>query len=146
MLPKFKLMKLLVLFFAASVFLTGCGNPSEKSDSSAATTEQKAEEHVITVSAKEYYKKYQENEVAADNLYKGKKISIVGNVESINKDFADDAYISLAGDGEISMGVQCHLTDAKKAATVKKESEITIVGTGDGMTMGIPQVKDCVIQ
>jgi len=136
---------LAILFAAASICLTSCGN-SSKPDSAAGSTEEKTAESATQVSAKEYSKKYQENEVAADNLYKGKKIAISGIVESINKDMADDAYISLTGDGEISMGVQCHLTDAQKAATVKKGSEITIVGTGDGMIIGIPQVKECVIQ
>ncbi|MBS1662787.1 MAG: hypothetical protein JST68_17210 [Bacteroidetes bacterium] len=139
-------MKLLAILMiaSASVCFAGCGESSTKSESS---TEKKSDEDAaMAVSAKEYYKKYQENEVAADNVYKGKKLAITGTVESINKDIADDAYISLVGDGELSMGVQCHLQDAQKAATVKKGTQITIIGTGDGMLIGFPQLKDGVIQ
>ena len=142
---KILFMKSLAIVFVASIYLTSCGESSSKTDA-AATSEQKTEEQSLPVSSKEYYKKYQENEVAADNLYKGKKLAITGTVESVSKDIADDVYVSLAGDGEISLGVQCHLSDAGKAASVKKGSSITIVGTGEGMILGIPQVKDCAIQ
>jgi hypothetical protein len=137
-------MKLLaiLLITITSICFTSCSDTAARSDaqstaSSAAT---------IQVTAAEYDKKYHDNEVAADDLYKDKKVSITGTVESINKDLLDDVYIQLTGVGEVSMGVQCHLTDAQKAAAVKKGSEITIVGTGGGMMATIPQLKDGIIQ
>jgi len=137
-------MKLLTILLATAALFSfaSCGDTSAKSDSQSTASASQA----IQVTATEYDKKYHDNEVAADNVYKDKKVAITGTVESINKDMLDDVYIQLTGGGEISMGVQCHLTDAQKAATIKKGSEITIVGTGGGMMATIPQVKDGVIQ
>jgi hypothetical protein len=137
-------MKLLTILLAAatSICFSSCGDTAAKSDTQSAASAAQA----IQVTATEYDKKYHDNEVAADNIYKDKKVAITGVVESINKDILDDVYIQLTGGEEISMGVQCHLTDAQKAATVKKGSEITIVGTGGGMMATIPQLKDGVIQ
>ena len=141
-------MKLLTIFLAAaaSFCFAGCGDTAAKSDTQSTANEEKSANQAIQVTATEYDKKYHDNEVAADNVYKDKKVAITGTVESINKDMLDDVYIQLSGGGEISMGVQCHLTDGQKAATIKKGSEITIVGTGGGMMATIPQLKDGVIQ
>jgi hypothetical protein len=137
-------MKLLTMLLAtaASFCFVSCGDTAARSDTQSTGSAGPA----IQVTATEYDKKYHDNEVAADNIFKDKKVAITGTVESINKDLLDDVYIQLTGGEEISMGVQCHLTDAQKAAAVKKGSEITIVGTGGGMMATIPQVKDGVIQ
>jgi hypothetical protein len=145
-------MKILAISLISCICFAACSNPAPGADNSASTEqkpEQKAsdDEKPISVSAKEYDKKYQDNEVAADNLYKGKKIEITGKIESISKDIADDVYISLAGAGDdVSMGIQCHLSDPAKAADLKKGQSVTIVGTGDGMVVTIPQLKDCSIK
>jgi len=140
-------MKRTILAIASCVFLVSCGGVGTNTGTPApGATEQKVEDKPISVTSSEYYKKYQENEVAADNLYKGKKILITGKIESINKDVTDDVYVSLSGEGEISFDVQCHLSEPGKAAELKKGQKITILGTGEGMVIGFPQVKDCSIQ
>ena len=145
-------MKRIILAISSYVFLVSCGgsNATNNETPASGTTEQKPAEKTddkpISVTSAEYYKKYQENEVAADNLYKGKKILITGKVESINKDVADDVYVNLSGDGEISFDVQCYLSEPGKAAELKKGQTITILGTGEGMVIGFPQLKDCTLQ
>ncbi|MDO6432992.1 hypothetical protein Q4E93_20455 [Flavitalea sp. BT771] len=136
-------MKLLTILLvaAASFCFASCGDTSANSNTQSTASSAQA----IQVTATEYDKKYHDNEVAADNLFKDKKVAITGTVESINKDILDDVYVQLTG-GEVSMGVQCHLTDGQKAATLKKGAEITIVGTGGGMMATIPQLKDGEIQ
>ena len=132
----------ILLATAVSICFSSCGDSAARPETQSTASDAKA----IQVTAAEYDKKYHDNEVAADNIYKDKKVAITGTVESINKDLLDDVYIQLTGGEEVSMGVQCHLTDAQKAAAVKKGSEITIVGTGGGMMATIPQLKDGVIQ
>jgi hypothetical protein len=134
----------ILLATAASFCFSGCGDSAANSD--AQSSAERSGGQAIQVTSTEYDKKYHDNEVAADNIYKDKKVAITGTVESINKDLLDDVYIQLKGDGDVTMGVQCHLTDAQKAAAVKKGSEVTIVGTGGGMMATIPQLKDGVIQ
>jgi hypothetical protein len=142
-------MKRIILVIAPCIFLVSCGGTATSTGAPAATeqkAEEKSEDTPVSVTSAEYYKKYQENEVAADNLYKGRKILITGQIESINKDVTDDVYVSLSGEGEISFDVQCHLSEPGKAAELKKGQKITILGTGEGMVIGFPQLKDCSIQ
>jgi len=144
-------MKRIILAIAPCIFLASCGGTGSNTGTpDPAATEQKAEvkaeDQPIAVTSAAYYKKYQENEVAADNLYKGKKILITGKIESINKDIGDDVYVSLSANDEMLSDVQCHLSEPGKAAELKKGQTVTIMGTGEGMIISIPQLKDCSIQ
>lgn len=139
---------ILIAFIVLAV-VAGDDNGKTVTDTSSQTPqpEQKKtieEEKAISVSAIQFYKAYEENEVAADNKYKGKKIEITGKVESINKDIADDVYVVLSG-GEF-MGVSCHLQEAGKAAELKKGQKITLVGVGGTMIMGVPNIEGCEIK
>nr|WP_249810334.1 OB-fold putative lipoprotein [Bradyrhizobium sp. 157] len=50
---------------------------------------------VVRVTATELFREHDNNEVATDNRLKGKIVEVTGRVESINKNFLDDVYISL---------------------------------------------------
>lgn len=49
----------------------------------------------VVVGADNYAKEYDDNEIAADQKFKGKKLLITGKIESINKDIAGNGYLSL---------------------------------------------------
>jgi len=96
------------------------------------------------VSALKLFLDYQRNEVAADNIYKGHLLTVVGQVTSINKDLFDKIYVSLATPNEF-MNVQAHLNEGSEsqAAALQRGQVVTLLCTGAGMVVGSPMLKDC---
>ncbi|MDR2584354.1 MAG: NINE protein [Fibromonadaceae bacterium] len=85
---------------------------------------------VAELSASQLFSEYEDNEVAADNAYKGKWIKVSGTVESIAKDILDDPYV-LFNTGDL-FGVQVYFDDASQLGSIKKGQRLTIVGKCDG--------------
>lgn len=98
------------------------------------------------ISAKDLFKEYDENAVAADLKFKGKTLTVTGTVEDIDTDIMDDIYVSLEGDGYFGT-VQCYISDSaiNEVASLKKGSTVKIRGTCDGHFMG-PILKNCTIE
>ncbi|MEO6807406.1 MAG: hypothetical protein ABI286_13120 [Edaphobacter sp.] len=105
--------------------------------------EVKAEESV-QVSALKLYADYQRNELAADNLYKGKLLSVQGSVDGIRKDFLGEPYLLLATPNEF-MDVHANLVnDAEQpAAALAKGDSVTVLCRGGGMVLGSPMLLNC---
>jgi hypothetical protein len=82
----------------------------------------------LRVDAHAYANDYEANEIAADDKYKGKKILLIGKVNSINKDISGKGYLSLRGPG-MFQDVQARLSNAglEGAATLKKGVTIYLV-------------------
>lgn len=97
------------------------------------------------LSAQQLFDAYDENEVAADQKYKGKKILLTGIVESINKDIMGDCYIILKTNSFIN-NVHCSIKNANAAASVKKGQEYSFLGECSGLMMGSVILSDCSIR
>jgi len=97
--------------------------------------------HAIT--AEQLFSAYQANEVAADQEYKGKNISITGKVKTVGKDLLKTPYVSLET-SNMFLGVQCMFSekDTAKLAGLSKGDLVTISGTVKGSTINII-VEDC---
>ena len=96
-----------------------------------------------TVSAKNLYYTYQENEVSADNDFKGKKFYVEGIIRDIGKDLFDNIYITIKT-GDIIGSVQCFINDANKVSKLRKGQKITVYGKCDGLMMNV-LMKNCKI-
>src|SRR6266852_4648886 len=71
---------------------------------------------VMTVSAQQLASAYKDNEVAADERYKGKVIAVTGIIDSIGKDTLDTPYVVLGGGDRFSItSVQCMFGDEYKS-------------------------------
>ncbi len=97
---------------------------------------------------KELYKKYEANEVSADNEYKNKIIRLwEGKIEDIGKDLFDKGYITLKNrlDSGESYNVQCFFTpkDEPLIAKVKKDMQVEVQGRCEGKILGHVLMKDC---
>jgi osmotically-inducible protein OsmY len=99
------------------------------------------------VNAERLFLDYQRNEVSADSMYKGRTLAVTGTVSSINKDFTDSVYLVFETSNEF-MGIHANLrgSEVSKASTLSKGSTVTVVCEGNGMIVGSPMLKDCVIQ
>lgn len=94
-----------------------------------------------TVSAKDLYYTYQQNEVSADNNFKDKWFYVEGVIDDIKKDIMDEIYVTLKT-GEIIGSVQCFLDDADVASQLQKGQKITVYGQCSGLMMNV-LMKDC---
>jgi hypothetical protein len=98
----------------------------------------------VVVTAAALWTAYDANEVAADELYKGKRLQVTGKLKSIDKDLMGDVVLMLEAPNEFST-VHAGLDDADegKAAKLTKGSEITVTCEGGGMVIGSPILRDC---
>ena len=96
----------------------------------------------IKITARELFKAYDANEVAADSKFKGKPIEITGVVEAISSDITDEPVVQLSG-GEMFQMVHANGLDTATAAGLSKGQEITLACTGAGEVIGTPSLSDC---
>ena len=92
------------------------------------------------ISAKELYTAYEQNEISADNKYKGKKLAVTGVIKDIGNDILNDSYITLKTDNLFG-SVQCFL-NKKDVAKLSKGAKVTIIGKCTGL-FGTVGLKNC---
>ncbi len=138
----------LIFLLLAIVFIVraACSGLSATPSSSSSQTPTPAVAP-IDVTARQLFSAYQENEVSADNAYKGHSLRVSGVVDSINKDFKDDVYLVLVTPNEF-LGVHADLSRAQEsqAGTLHKGQRIVLLCEGKGMIVGSPIVGDCSIE
>ncbi len=101
-------------------------------------------EPVLSVNSKTLYKDYSNNEIAADDKYKGKIIQVNGTIRDIGNDIMDDAYVTLIGD-EFFGDIQCYFNDKSNVVDLKKGQRITVVGYCDGLFINV-LLKNCILK
>ncbi|HKX79601.1 MAG TPA: hypothetical protein VJM34_13870 [Novosphingobium sp.] len=95
----------------------------------------------IAVEAGTLHKAYAANEIAADQLYKGKPLKVSGTIADITSDVSDEPVLSL----RVSDFESVHATGLTKdvAATLAKGQSITVSCVGAGEVIGTPLLNDC---
>lgn len=105
------------------------------------------DEPPIPVTAKILTTEYDENELAADGKYKGKRLAVAGKITNIAETFGS-LTVSLEGHDRLQT-VMCSFEEAEKAslASLKKGQNVTLIGVGDGSTGGLyVGLTECKIQ
>lgn len=125
-------------------------NPETASDAkrhvAAATNDNTKASSVTSISAEELYAKYGENEVGADNKYKGKMLLVQGTIDSIDKDFLNNIMIRLKTSNMINRVIaRMKDTEAAVVANLRKGQIISIQCRGGGLTLGSPVLLDCIM-
>lgn len=84
------------------------------------------------VEAADLVKQYESNEVAADNEYKGKALTVSGVIDKVGKDIADSPYVTLGADGIFQ--VQCMFENLQdpQLSRLRPGQKIILVGICDG--------------
>jgi|LULJ01.1.fsa_nt_gb hypothetical protein len=130
--------------------LVGCGSGTESSaPAEGATVENTPAEPPIETTADALLKAYKDNEISANNQFKGKNILVSASIESIQADFSDKPFLTLkAGDQFEFNQPQAHFaeSDEAKAGDLKKGQKVTLLCVGDSEMAGTPMLKDCVLQ
>jgi hypothetical protein len=128
------------------VLLVIIGNlvPSAPNHSSASGP---SAQQTISVSAQKLWMDYHANEVAADNQYKGNRLVVQGQVESINKDFTDGVYVSFWAPNKFEpVNAYIESDYQAQAAGLQIGQIITVDCKGGGMLVGSPVLKGCSIE
>jgi len=101
----------------------------------------------VYVSADQLFKDYEANEVSADERYRGKVLVVTGKVTGVKKGILDDPYIELATSGPYQ-SVWAHFPEERAGSlrALARGARITVRCIGDNVTIGMPQLKDCVLQ
>jgi len=144
-----------VLFFVVGVAMVGSSasklktpvqaNSSNVSSGSASSSVGSQESHdesrasagsLPTVGAPALNSKYKANEVAADEIYKGKTYIIVGRVSEISKDAFGNIWVGL-DTGELLTDVHCSIPDSEKsvAMSLSKGQVVVVRGEIQGMVL-----------
>ena len=102
-------------------------------------------EPAVSLTAFGLYNIYQQDESSADKKFKGKLVSVSGEIGSIGKDMIGKFNICLKITDNLC-GVQCFFDKAhkKKVLAQEKGARITITGRCDGKT-GRVILRKCVI-
>jgi hypothetical protein len=96
-----------------------------------------------TITAPNLTASYEENEVKADENFKGKTFFVEGTVLEIKKDIMDEIYVILQGD-KMFRNVQCYFDDTSTASQLQKGMRVTFKGTCNGLMMNV-LIKNCVL-
>lgn len=96
------------------------------------------------IGAKKLWSDFNENEVAAEDAYKGKRIAVIGTVSRIATSVMGYPEITFFVDGMGLQNVQCQFPKDERAsiAKVKKGQKITVAGKCKGFTLGTSVIMD----
>lgn len=103
----------------------------------------------IEVTANELLNAYKNNEVAANQQFKGKNLLVSATVSSIDAGISDEPYLTLKAGSEYEFNQpQAHLADAEqnKAASLSKGQKIKLLCVGNSEIAGTPMLDNCSIQ
>lgn len=108
----------------------------------------KASGPIVPVDSTVLVKAYAENEVAADQLYKGKRVLVTGWIIDVKKDFSNDSYVLLSGGTAIEVPAsQCYFTQADQAKipSLAIQSKATFECDCEGLFIHV-QLKNCTVR
>lgn len=125
--------QILLIFIA--LFVVGCTEAIKQEPIS-----------VIKISARELASVYDENEIKADKLYKGKTLEVNGSVNDFGEIFSKP-YIAINTNLFLYF-IRCNLapSEMSKAATLSKNDQITVVGVNEGQTGVNIDLSNCAIK
>jgi hypothetical protein len=110
-------------------------------------TEKVPDDPPIQINAPYLYAAYKDNEIAADQIYKGKILEVSGTVGRIRKDFADNAILELMTQNQFeSVDAYLKADSVSFAATLSPGNSVTVLCRGAGLMIGSPMLKDCSIK
>lgn len=136
----------------AIVILVGLyfiGNSGQNNNGTGSSTQSSSADSSVpeyTLSAENLFRRYSENEVSADLMYKGKLLQVSGVVDSIGKDIIGSSYVTLKT-STYGANVQCFFENDKLSAlaSLSKGMTLTVKGTCSGKMMNV-LLKKCVMR
>ncbi|MGH7509745.1 MAG: OB-fold protein [Gemmatimonadales bacterium] len=101
---------------------------------------------LLSVGAVRLWRDYEENEVAADTRYKGKRLRVTGTVLSIERDLEGRPVLHLLSGNPIFLTTATlDRADLPAAAQLKKGDQVVVRCIGAGREMRMPQLERCLL-
>jgi hypothetical protein len=145
-----------VISFTWLVIFTAIISSSDKSRTITSTSSapsraevKESSEKIMQVKIDKILSDYKNNQVAADNKYKGNLVQVTGIVDDVKKDIMSNPYVTLGTGQQFELPqVQAFFTDSmnNQLAQLNKGSKITVVCKVDGLMIMNVLVKDCLIK
>jgi len=133
----------MAIFAGTMGALGSAGNAERNTQAPTSAAERSPTEmaNAVAVDAGTLHRAYAANEVAADELYKGKAMKVTGKIADITSDVMDEPVVSL----RVSDFESVHATGLSKnvAAKLAKGQSITVTCVGGGEVIGTPLLNDC---
>ncbi len=127
----------ILVFLVIGAFWWSIGqvNPNVQANNTASTP--------IVVTAAKIESDYTNNEISADDQYKGQYIQVSGFLSSISKGITGSPYIVIGTNSQDVGSIECSFSDSDDAAlaTLSAGNPITVEGIGNGYVM----INDCSI-
>lgn len=100
----------------------------------------------VTVGAVRLFREYQENEVAADTRYKGKRLRVTGTLVNVERDTDGSPVLHLLSGNPVFRTMatldRAYLPDA---AQLRKGDQVVVRCIGAGLMMRMPQLEKCML-
>ena len=141
----FILYSIVGLLFAGFLFSRAKSSGSKgKSPQSAAPV--MSPDGYLDVGALRLWRDYEENEVAADNRYKGQRLRVTGTVVSIERDYDGRPVLHLFSGNPIFLTMATlNKADLPAAARLRKGTQVVVRCIGAGREMRMPQLERCLM-
>ncbi len=112
-----------------------------------AAAEQKDLDAMPTFTPRDLAKAYEENTVAADQQFKGKRYKVTGVIDEISTDLFDTPYIGLRAGSDVFLHPQFRFSkdSNNQIAKLKKGMKVTVACTGSGDVVKTPMSRDCTL-
>lgn len=131
-----------------SLILLGSQDGSNSGGGHSASPVAAKPEQITQVHIREILSAYENNEVGADNQYKGNLIQTTGIVSNIKKDIIDNLYVTLGTGAQFQIPeIQAFFDDSmnNQLGQLRKGQKLTVVCRIEGLMMNV-LAKDCVIK
>lgn len=125
----------------------GAAPASAATTSETAPTAAAPTEKPLAVTATALFDDYQANEVSADDKYKGKRLRVVGQLASIDKNAVGGMVLEIKAGTSILAKVAAHVVDSEKekVAGLAKNQIVAVECVGGTMVLKRPTLQNCTI-
>lgn len=137
----------IILIFWMIGSLSGRSKTTEATDNSTSQSDV-APKQVTQVNIEDILSAYKNNEVGADNIFKGQIIQTTGVIGSVKKDVLDNLYVILGTGAQFEIPqIQAFFDNSQnnQLATLNKGEKLTVVCHIEGLMMNV-LAKKCVIK
>ena len=141
----FFLYSIVGLIFAGFLFSrTIASGPKQKSGQYAEPVQ--SPDGIYSLGAVQFWREYEQNEVAADARYKDQRLRVTGTVVNIERDYEGRPVVHLFGGNAIfPTVVRLNKADLPAVARLKKGDQIVVRCIGAGREMRMPQLERCLM-
>ena len=126
------------------------GGGKKETQTTTPSSEQKQETQkppeALKVSTADFIKEFDQNQLAAEEKYKGKMIEFTAVIGNISEDIVGTPFLSLKPTADklyVGTTIKCSFKEKAELTALKNDQTVTLQGVVDTQSLGIISVKDC---